>query len=78
MITERSCSCYEQSRFDPVGNLTLLVTCSGCLEDAYKNIREAVCNSVEGVIQLELLEGYGAEGSDFGYKPSAAEGGRSE
>ncbi len=78
MNKTRTCSCYERSRFDPSGNLTLLVTCHACLEDAYKKIRESVCNSVDGVVQLELFTGGGSEGSPFGYKPSAAEGGRSE
>ena len=78
MNKERTCDCYERSRFDPVGNLVLLVTCSGCLEDAYKIIQETVCNSVEGVVQLELFDSSGAEDNRFGYKPSVAEGGRSE
>ena len=75
-----TCDCYDNSRFDPSGNLVLLYTCHACLEDAYKNIRESVCNSRYGVLQLELIESNGAEGSNFkfGYRPSVAEGGRSE
>jgi len=63
---ESNCSCYENSRFDPDGNLVLLVTCKACLAGALENIQNAVCNSASGVVQLELFEGYGAKD-----KPSA-------
>ena len=75
---QATCSCYDNSRFDPSGNLVLLVTCSSCLEWAFQKIKESVCNSPEGVVQLELFESNGAEDQRFGYRPSAAEGGRSE
>jgi len=55
-----TCDCYERSRFDPDGNLVLLFTCSGCLNEAYEYLKESVCNSPEGVIQLELFTGSGA------------------
>ena len=75
-----TCDCYDNSRFDASGRLVLLYTCHACLEEAYKKIRESVCNSLDGVVQLELIESNGAEGSSFrfGYRPSVAEGGRSE
>ena len=56
-----SCDCYRNSRLDPAGNITLLVTCKACLAFALGKIRESVCNSPSGVIQLELFEGYGAD-----------------
>ncbi len=57
-----NCDCYERSRFDPDGNLVLLFTCSGCLHEAYDLLKESVCKSPEGVVQLELFSGNGAEG----------------
>ena len=57
--TASTCDCYERSRFDPDGNLVLLFTCSGCLNSAYDYIKESVCNSPEGVVQLELFTGSG-------------------
>ena len=68
-----NCNCRENSRFDPEGNLVILYSCKSCLEYALKKIRESVCNSPSGVVQLELFEGYGAEGSNFGYHPTDAE-----
>jgi len=59
----RTCDCLDNSRFDPKGNLVLLYTCRGCLGEAWDLIREKVCKSESGVVQLELLDGYGAEGS---------------
>ena len=57
-----TCDCYRNSRLDPDGNLVMLYTCKSCLAYALGKIRESVCNSRSGVIQLELFEGYGAEG----------------
>ena len=73
-----ACDCYANSRFDPDGNLVLLFTCSSCLESALKKIKESVCNSQSGVVQLELHEGYGAEDSVFTLRPAELEKGRSE
>ena len=53
------CDCYERSRFDPVGNLVLLFTCSACLNEAYELLKKSVCDSPEGVVQLELFTGSG-------------------
>ena len=44
-----------------MGNLVLLYTCKRCLAYALEKVRESVCNSEEGVVQLELHEGYGAD-----------------
>ena len=64
------CDCYENSRFDPDGNLVLLITCSACLSDAHDILKESICNSPSGVIQLELFEGYGAEDKPSAILPS--------
>ncbi len=77
-ITKREldsdCDCYERSRFDPDGNLVLLFTCSACLNEACEYLREYVGNSPEGVVQLELFTGSGADGKTV---PSCFPKGRS-